>query len=164
MRAPVLSLVTSLLCLLGIVFAQELIQSGDTWTIFNAKSGTVMDLNMQDNTTVIGWALNNGPNQHWNTTWTGSHWNLQNQYTGSYLSIVGDVSDAGNGVALAGSPNPFDWDIWHDNDNDTNYRLYVPGTVFNLDLWDFGLSRNGNPITLWSAWNGTHQTWTFQKA
>ncbi|KAK7434536.1 hypothetical protein VKT23_020145 [Stygiomarasmius scandens] len=147
----------------SLVVAQELVQSGDTWTIHNAKSGTVLDLSMGDNTTVTGWSLNNGPNQHWNTTWTGSHWNIQNQFTGFFLAIAGGTSAAGNGTTLIGSPEAFDWDIWHDERNDTNYRLYVPGTHFNADLWDFGNPRIGDPVTTWAAWNGTHQTWDFQR-
>ena len=40
-------------------------------------------------------------------------------------------------------------------------RIYVPNTVQNLDLYGNGLPNWGTPITLWSAWDGLHQTWNF---
>ncbi|KIK58577.1 carbohydrate-binding module family 13 protein [Collybiopsis luxurians FD-317 M1] len=140
--------------------AEELIQSGRTFTIINAKAGTVVDLSAGDNTTSTGWTPNNGLNQRWTTLWTGHSWNFQSVITGSYLGISGT---AANGANLTVSTTPTDWDIWHDTVNVSNYRIYIPNTAQNWDLWDFGNPVAGDPITLWQATTGVHQTWTFEQ-
>jgi len=136
----------------------ELIQSGLTFTIFNVKSNTVVDLSDGDNTTVTGWASNGGPNQQWTTIWTGDSWNFQNVHSGTYLGIAGPAE---NGQNLTASSTPTSWDIWHDDVNASNYRIYIPNTIQNWDLYADGDPTSGDPITLWGAWAGIHQTWSF---
>ena len=41
-------------------------------------------------------------------------------------------------------------------------RIFVPFTRYNLDLYNYGDPIAGDPITLWSKWNGRHQTWRFE--
>lgn len=43
------------------------------------------------------------------------------------------------------------------------FRIYVPNTYENLDLWANGDPTPGDPITLWTGWNAVHQTWNFTK-
>jgi len=140
--------------------ASELIQTGLNFTIVNAKSGTVVDLSAGDNTTITGWTPNGGKNQQWTTLWNGNAWNFKSVGTGRYLGILGN---AGNGTNLTAASTPTDWDIWHDEVNATNYRIYYPNTTVNWDLFDYGDATPGDPITLWGAWSGIHQTWTFEE-
>ncbi|KAF5376012.1 hypothetical protein D9757_008834 [Collybiopsis confluens] len=139
--------------------ATELIQSGSTFTIHNVKGGTVVDLSAGDNKTITGWTANGGKNQQWNTLWAGNSWNIQSVETGFYLGFSGT---AANGTNLTVSSTPTGWDIWHDEVNATNYRIFAPNTTQNWDLFNFGSSVAGNPITLWQTWSGVHQTWNFQ--
>ncbi|GAW04592.1 carbohydrate-binding module family 13 protein [Lentinula edodes] len=136
----------------------ESIQSGSVFTIHNVKADTVVDLSAGDNTTVTGWSLNGGKNQQWTTLWSGESWNFQSVATGLYLGIVGTP---GNGTNLTVASTPTAWDIWHDTVNETNYRIFVPNTTVNWDLWGYGDATSGDPITLWGTWSGIHQTWRF---
>ncbi|KAJ3892008.1 putative mannanase [Lentinula edodes] len=138
--------------------ATELIQSGSVFTIHNVKADTVVDLSAGDNTTITGWSLNGGKNQQWTTLWSGESWNFQSVATGLYLGIVGIP---GNGTNLTVASTPTAWDIWHDTVNETNYRIFVPNTTVNWDLWGYGDATSGDPITLWGTWSGIHQTWRF---
>ncbi|KAJ3718214.1 putative mannanase [Lentinula raphanica] len=136
----------------------ELVQSGSVFTIHNVKSGTVVDLSAGDNKTITGWALNGGKNQQWETIWSGNSWNFKSVETGLYLGFTGT---AGNATNLTVASTPTGWDIWHDTVNETNYRIFAPNTTVNWDLWDYGNAVSGDPITLWGAWSGIHQTWRF---
>ena len=40
-------------------------------------------------------------------------------------------------------------------------RIFVPNTLENFELSGEGRATSGDPITLWTTWNATHQTWTF---
>ena len=111
--------------------------------------------------------------------WLGNGWSFQNAYTGSYLGVQGNVS---NGLPIVAVNSPFTWHIWRDDVNPNNFRwkstfplnirrgsylsffldrIFVPNTTQNLDLYNYGLNTSGDPIQLWSTWNGTHQTWNF---
>ncbi|KAJ3739962.1 putative mannanase [Lentinula detonsa] len=138
--------------------ATEPIQSGLVFTIHNVKADTVVDLSAGDNKTITGWSLNGGKNQQWTTIWTGESWNFQSVETGLYLGFTGT---AGNGTNLTVASTPTAWDIWHDTVNETNYRIFAPNTTVNWDLWGYGDAISGDPITLWGAWSGIHQTWRF---
>ncbi|KAE9404205.1 putative mannanase [Gymnopus androsaceus JB14] len=131
--------------------ATELIQSGLTFNIHNVKSGTVMDLSGVDNKSIIGYPLDSvgGENQKWTTLWTGEAWNFQNALTGAYLGIAGTAQDGQN---LTVSTTPTGWDIWHDTVNETNYRVFIPNTSQNWDLYADGDATPGDPITLWGEW------------
>ncbi|PPQ69130.1 hypothetical protein CVT26_003578 [Gymnopilus dilepis] len=128
---------------------------------------------------VLGWPVNgdNGSaNQHvcatlfvisfspahdrlwkWAMSWTGSAWTFQNVWTGKFLTAVG----TNDGANITATDTPFGWDIWRDENDPNTFRIFVPNTHENLDLWGNGLATPGNPITLWWTWNGLHQTWNF---
>ncbi|KAF8968472.1 ricin B-like lectin [Flammula alnicola] len=134
------------------------VNSGSTYVITNVKAGTAMDLSAGDNTSVIGWPVHGAANQQWTMNWTGKAWTFKSGSTGQYLSIVGSPADGTRVVAAAES---FEWHIWR-ADSDTNtFRIFVPFTHQNLDLYAGGNTTPGTPITLWYTWNGLHQTWKF---
>jgi len=136
------------------------VTSNSTYVISNVKSGTVIDLSLGDNRTITGWTPNGGANQKWTLYWTGNSWTFKSNYTGTYLAINGSPGD---GTSLVASTTPFQWDIWRDPNNENTFRIYVPNTYENLDLWADGDPTPGDPITLWTAWDGLHQTWNFTK-
>ncbi|TFK38583.1 ricin B-like lectin [Crucibulum laeve] len=138
----------------------ELVQSGLTFRITNAKSGTVVDLSGTDRQSVTGWPSHGGDNQKWTVNWTGSGWTLRNVWSGLYLGLNGSPAD---GTRIVGVTTPVEWHIWHDTVNNSTYRIFVPNTHFNLDLYAQGNASPGNPITLWYTWNGVHQTWKFDR-
>ncbi|KAK7030860.1 hypothetical protein VNI00_013969 [Paramarasmius palmivorus] len=137
----------------------EIVQSGQTYRIINASSGTLLDLSQDDNRSIIGWPRNDGANQRWTVTWAGDGWTFKSVSSGMYLGIA---DNAVNGVPLIAKQDPTIWHIWHDQMNNENYRVYIPNTVQNWDLYDYGSKRPGDPVTLWTAWNGVHQTWKFE--
>ncbi|KAJ7599606.1 ricin B-like lectin [Mycena floridula] len=137
----------------------ELVQSGQTYKLVNVKSSTVvMDLSGTDNRSIIGYPDQDGPNQKWTMAWTGHSWTFRSVSSGLYLNISGQPAD---GTKLVAAPEPCQWDIWHDESNHDAYRIFIPGTGFNLDLYNYGDATPGNPITLWYRWKGVHQTWKF---
>ncbi|KAJ7126415.1 ricin B-like lectin [Mycena crocata] len=138
----------------------EIVQSGLTYRIINAKAGTVMDLSGVDNKTIIGYPYHNGDNQHWTLTWTGNAWTIRSVSSGLYIGLDGAPAD---GVPLIATPTPFQFDIWHDEEDNLNYRIFVPNTKINFDLYDDGNPAPGTPITLWYRWEGIHQTWRFER-
>ncbi|KDR71604.1 hypothetical protein GALMADRAFT_102607 [Galerina marginata CBS 339.88] len=137
------------------------VNSGSTYVITNVKAGTAMDLSAGDEKSITGWPVHGGINQQWTLTWTGSAWTFRSVWTGTYLSIDGSPAD---GTRLVASSTPFNWHIWRDESNPNTFRVFVPSTHQNLDLYGHGLATPGDPITLWSTWNGLHQTWKFTQA
>ncbi|ESK84072.1 carbohydrate-binding module family 13 protein [Moniliophthora roreri MCA 2997] len=138
----------------------EVVQSGGTYRIVNASSGTLLDLSQQDNRSVIGWPRNDAPNQHWTVVWAGNGWTFQSVSSNTFLGIEATPE---NGVPLIVKQEPTIWHIWHDQINSENYRVYIPNTTQNWDLYDYGNKRPGDPVTLWTNWNGVHQTWKFER-
>jgi len=136
------------------------VASGSTYIIVNVKGGTVMDLSAGDNKTITGWVYNGGSNQHWTLNWVGNGWTFRNVNTGTYLGIQGTPAD---GLPLVAVSTPFVWDIWPDAVNATTYRIFVPNTLENWDLYDYGATNSGDPITLWTSWSGIHQTWSLRQ-
>ncbi|SJL15871.1 uncharacterized protein ARMOST_19379 [Armillaria ostoyae] len=136
------------------------VDSGSTYKIRNAKSGTVLDLSGVDNTAIIGYPDHNGANQQWTLTWTGRSWTFRSVSSNQYLGLAGA---SGNGTKLLAVAEPFEWDIWHDEIDQTTFRVFAPNTTYNFDLWNYGDSVPGDPITLWTKWNGLHQTWRFER-
>ncbi|TRM66805.1 ricin B lectin domain-containing protein [Schizophyllum amplum] len=135
------------------------INSGMSYRITNSKAGTVVDLSAMDNTSVIGWPYHSGSNQHWTLDWAGNGWHFRSLSTGKYLSLGG--ADAADGAALVGATEPFLWHIWTDDNVQGAFRIFVPNTYQNLDLYNYGNTTPGTPITTWYSWNGEHQTWRF---
>ncbi|GLB42714.1 putative carbohydrate-binding module family 13 protein [Lyophyllum shimeji] len=140
--------------------APELVQSGFTYRITNAKSGTVMDLSGLDNKTVIGYPNFNTNNQQWALQWTNIGWTFRSVSSGLYLGIDGPLAD---GTRLVAKPEPFGWHIWHDEVDSSTYRIFVPNTTLNVDLNNHGSTVPGTAITLWYRWLGIHQTWRFER-
>ncbi|KAJ7437864.1 ricin B-like lectin [Mycena galericulata] len=138
----------------------EIVQSGGTYRILNAKAETAMDLSGGDNKSIIGYPYHNGENQHWTLTWTGDSWTFRSASSGLYLGLDGPPAD---GTHLVATSTPFQFDIWHDEKNTQNYRIFVPNTSYNFDLYGDGDSTPGTPITLWYRWAGIHQTWSFER-
>ncbi|KAG6848633.1 hypothetical protein H0H93_015319 [Arthromyces matolae] len=117
----------------------EYVQSGFTYTITNAKAGTVVDLSGEDNR---------------------SRWTFQSVGSGLYIAIDGSSAD---GTRLVAQTTPFGWDIWHDATNPETYRIFIHNTTYNWDLYHNGDSAPKTPITLWYQWAGVHQTWKFTR-
>ncbi|PPQ69939.1 hypothetical protein CVT24_003689 [Panaeolus cyanescens] len=157
------------------------VESGVTYIITNVKAGTAMDLSAYDNLSgkklelidiflsqyqppshplVIGWPEHGHPNQQWTMNWTGNSWTFQAGSTGQYLAIEGAPAD---GTKVVASATPFDWHIWRDDKDPNTFRIFVPNTHQNLDLYGKGNSTPGTPITLWWTWAGRHQTWRFTR-
>jgi hypothetical protein len=42
-------------------------------------------------------------------------------------------------------------------------RICIPDTVFNVDLSNHGDAKGGTPVELWGRWEGTNQTWKFER-
>ncbi|KAK0468610.1 ricin B lectin domain-containing protein [Armillaria novae-zelandiae] len=136
------------------------VDSGSTYKIRNAKSGTILDLSGVDNTAIIGYPDHNGANQQWVLTWTGRSWTFRSVSSNQYLGLEGS---AGNGTKLLAVAQPFEWHIWHDETDQTTFRVFAPNTTYNFDLWNYGDPVPGDPITLWTKWDGLHQTWRFER-
>ncbi|KAL1686543.1 hypothetical protein GGG16DRAFT_128635 [Schizophyllum commune] len=167
---------TTLLTLLAlpIIALAASITSGQSYKITNSKGGTVVDLSAGDNTSIIGWPYHEGSNQQpsfvtdtdrlhlqWTLDWAGDGWNFRSLSTGKYISLGG--ADAANGARLVAETDPFTWHIWTDEEVEGAYRIFVPDTHQNFDLYNHGDSTPGTPITTWYTWDGEHQTWQFDE-
>ncbi|KAF9467503.1 ricin B-like lectin [Collybia nuda] len=139
--------------------SQEIVQSGQTYIITNAKSGTVVDLSGEDNKSIIGFPKHGGTNQRWTLNWTGKSWTFRSVSSEMYLGLNGSPSD---GTKLVAVTTPVEWHIWHDEVDPSTYRIFVPFTTFNMDLYAQGSAAPGTPITTWYTWKGIHQTWRFE--
>ncbi|KNZ79033.1 hypothetical protein J132_04733, partial [Termitomyces sp. J132] len=135
-------------------------QSGNVYTITNAKSGTVVDLSGRDNRSIIGFPFFNTTNQQWKLEWTSIGWTFQSVGSGHYIGIDGSQSD---GTRLVAQTTPFGWDIWHDEVDPSTYRIVVPETSFNVDLSNFGDPNNGTLVAIWGQWEALNQTWRFEQ-
>ncbi|KAJ8073625.1 hypothetical protein PM082_011903 [Marasmius tenuissimus] len=140
-------------------------QSGRTYKLINGKARNVaLDLSTQDNYTVAGWNSHDGAAQKWTIENLNGHWTFRNVGSGKYLAINGDAKD---GTPVVGSDHAFGWDLYPDNKNPSATRIFVPGAPApgqNLDLSDHGNAQGGTKVTLWTQWEGEHQTWLFQEA
>ncbi|KAK7030862.1 hypothetical protein VNI00_013972 [Paramarasmius palmivorus] len=138
------------------------IQSGRSYRIVNAKSGTLLDLSGTDGVTISGFNSNGGDNQKWYLEQSDGHWTFRCG-TGKYLGINGNVED---GTPVVGVSNPVQWDIWPDEEDSNLHRIFVPGSQnpMNIDLSDHGNSANGTKIQLWYKWEGKNQAWRFEEA
>ncbi|KAJ4485340.1 carbohydrate-binding module family 13 protein [Lentinula aciculospora] len=140
------------------------IQSGNTYKIYNGKSGTILDLSGTDGRTISGFSDNNGDNQKWLLEQgPGGHWTFRSVASGQYLGIGGPVED---GTPLVSVDEPVGWDIYPDDSDSGVFRVYVPGapTAMNIDLSDHGNPTPGTLVTLWGKWEGKNQTWRFGQA
>ncbi|KAG6898604.1 hypothetical protein C0993_005714 [Termitomyces sp. T159_Od127] len=138
------------------------IEAGNTYILVNAKSGTVLDLSGTDGYSVLGWNQHGGDNQKWELSHENNQWVFRNVGSGKYLGIAeGEIS---NNHPVHGVNDPVQWDIFPDHDDESVYRIFVPGTRFNIDLSDHGNPDNGTPVALWGKWQpGVNQTWRFEQ-
>jgi len=138
------------------------IQSGGLYKFINAKGGTVIDLSGGDNRSIIGYPETGGPNQAWVFEQTSDGpWTIRSVSSGKFLGVEGNYCD---GVQVVAVDSPFRWDIWPDEQNPGHYRFFVPNTQFVLDLADHGNPTPGTPVTLWTQWEGTNQSWSVEPA
>ncbi|MEU3353588.1 RICIN domain-containing protein [Streptomyces sp. NPDC037389] len=141
------------------------IESGRTYSLVNAKSGTCMASREEDNASIVGDDYEPGDDlMHWEAAQADSAWTLRNVATGRYLAISsGRVAD-GTLVTLADSP--VEWEIYSDEKDSSIYRVYARGqfSELNLDLEGYGNPAPGTPVRLWSKSDGTHQCWQFEEA
>ncbi|THH15412.1 hypothetical protein EW146_g5051 [Bondarzewia mesenterica] len=138
------------------------IERGATYSLVNVKSGTALDLSGADGRSIIGYGFHGHGNQQWVLEQpNGSEWTFRSVETGKYLDIDGEP---GNGTLIVASDYPREWDIWPDEQDDSVYRIFIHNTSYNVDLSDHGNPNPGTPVTLWSKWEGTNQTWRFERA
>lgn len=55
----------------------------------------------------------------WVLTWTGRSWTFRSVSSSQYLGLAGA---SGNGTKLLAVAEPFEWDIWHDEIDQTTFR------------------------------------------
>lgn len=136
------------------------IQEGATYTLINVKSQTALDLSGGDGKSIIGFGFHGQGNQQWVLSKGSSGgWVFRSVATGKYLDIEGA---AGDGTPVIASNCSREWDIWPDEENSNAFRVFIPGTSFNVDMSDHGNSTPGTPVTLWGKWKGINQTWEFK--
>ncbi|KIY67247.1 carbohydrate-binding module family 13 protein [Cylindrobasidium torrendii FP15055 ss-10] len=144
--------------------------SGNAYHILNLKAGTAVDLSGADNKSIIGYPEHDGANQQWIVEWDENAWTLHNVRSPEvYIGLGGDID---NGTRLVGAEegaNGTKWHIYHEETytgepgpgGAVPLKVFAANTSYAVDLYGHGLSTPGNPITLWSNWNATHQDWWF---
>ncbi|CAA7264512.1 unnamed protein product [Cyclocybe aegerita] len=137
-------------------------EKGARYIITNVKGGTAIDLDGTNNRDIIGYPKHGGPNQQWELVSVDNHddWYLKNVRSGTYIGFDGQHFD---GTKLISKSEPFTWRILPDEKDCSVYRIFVPWTNMNLDLSNHGDSKPCTPISLWGKWEGTNQTWRFEK-
>ncbi|KAG2003350.1 hypothetical protein CC2G_003959 [Coprinopsis cinerea AmutBmut pab1-1] len=133
------------------------------YRVINVKGGTALDLDINNNSTVHGWAFHGGDNQLWDFEHIGDNiWTICNANTGGYLAIVNGI--AGDGVKAVSWADPFEWAVWPDENDGSVWRIGVPDTAFHLDLSDHGNSADGTAVQVWNASDGRNQCWVVEEA
>ncbi|KAF7986859.1 hypothetical protein HWV62_12586 [Athelia sp. TMB] len=132
------------------------LQSGQIYKFTNVVGETVIDLSGGDNRSIIGYGDHNGPNQRWIFDKTDSGWTIKSAGSGQFLGLDREPE---NGVQVVAIGTPFSWEIKEDSEDKSVYRVFVPGTKYNLDLADHGNKTPGTPVTVWGHWHGKNQTW-----
>jgi len=97
----------------------------------------------------------------WRVNQLGGSWTLQNVATGKFLGVEGNPH---NGAKLVGQDEPKGWDIWPDERDPSDHRLFIHDTRFNIDLSDHGNPTPGTPVQLWEKTPGQGQRWIFTPA
>ncbi|KAK6355398.1 hypothetical protein TWF696_004503 [Orbilia brochopaga] len=147
------------------------LNEGGMYRLINVEGGTVLDLSKTDDISIVGWENNEGENQKWVLGKNSNgQWIFKNAERPIYLGVTafGGVSTFQDGTRLAGSVEPFGWDIWPDDDNPIYFRIGNPGGQkpdLTVDLAN-GKHKNGTPILLWtkkpSSDKKKNQMWIFQ--
>ncbi|PIL34508.1 hypothetical protein GSI_03285 [Ganoderma sinense ZZ0214-1] len=137
-----------------------MVESNKTYKIVSAKTGTVLDLSISDdNKSLIGDDWQGSEKQKWHLVQEDEAWIIKNVSTGRYLGIEGV---AANNLSVVATYKRFRWDIWPDEDDSSTYRLFVPNTHFNVDLFG-GNAAPGTRVIVWEMWHpGQNQTWRFE--
>ncbi|PPQ72685.1 hypothetical protein CVT24_012663 [Panaeolus cyanescens] len=131
------------------------VRSDTKYFIRNVKGGTVIDLSGADNESIIGYPLNGGSNQKWETEQVDGGWYIRNHKDGRFLALNGTPRD---GLSVVVRDEPFLWHIWGDEEVENGVRICVPDTRMNIDLTDYGSEKPGTPIAIWGRWNANNQS------
>jgi len=131
-------------------------QSGQIYRLTNVVGETVIDLSGGDNKSIIGYGDHNGPNQRWIFDQTDSGFTIKSAGSGQFLGLEQQPEV---GVPVVATGTPFSWHIQPDKEDPSVFRVFVPGTEYNLDLNGHGSSTPGTPITIRKHWHGKNQTW-----
>ncbi|KAF3904991.1 hypothetical protein AA313_de0201826 [Arthrobotrys entomopaga] len=101
------------------------LNEGGKYRLINVHGGTVLDLSKTDEISILGWQNNEGDNQKWILGKNDDgQWTFKNVDRPLYLGVpaFGGVSNLKDGTPLAGSIEPFGWDIWPDDENPVYFR------------------------------------------
>ncbi|KAG6907730.1 hypothetical protein DXG01_007588 [Tephrocybe rancida] len=137
------------------------VEAGNRYVLVNVKSETALDLSGTDGSSILGW------NQHDRIQWELKHYEGTNQWTfrnvgsGKFLGLA--EQHLRDDVPLRAVEHPVPWDISRDDRDQSVYRIFVPGTPFNVDLTNNGDSNNGTLVAIWGKWEGVNQTWRFHQ-
>eukprot|EP00914_Ancora_sagittata_P003803 GHVO01008196.1.p1 GENE.GHVO01008196.1~~GHVO01008196.1.p1 ORF type:complete len:141 (+),score=5.18 GHVO01008196.1:27-449(+) len=138
------------------------LQSGNTYTIVNAKSRTAIDLSGGDGKSIIGFDYHGQGNQQWRFEQRGdARWVIRSVSSGKSLDFEGEAHD---GAPVIATSSEREWDIWPEQSVQDGFRIFVPGTKQNIDLSDHGNPAPGTPVTLWYTWEGLNQVWLVRRA
>ncbi|GJJ09903.1 hypothetical protein Clacol_004127 [Clathrus columnatus] len=112
---------------------------------------------------VTGYRWHGGANQRWTLKQHKNNlWTICNTADKKYLGIQGGLYK--DGTSVVGMTDPVYWDIKRDTKDRAKYRIFVPGTGFNLDLAGGGDSKPGTNIQIWGKWTpGVNQMWKLRE-
>ncbi|KAF9511467.1 carbohydrate-binding module family 13 protein [Hydnum rufescens UP504] len=134
------------------------VRLGSTHVVVNANTGYALDLDTNNNKSVIAVPVNNKSNQQWTLEDAGDGYvRIKNKHgSGKYLSIGGDTQD---GAHLICSPHQQTWRIIGDTEKPNHLRIFFSGTQFVVD----GLySEPGYPVNIYKNNGGQRQAWIFE--
>lgn len=136
------------------------IQEQRTYKIINVRSDTVLDLSGTDGHSISGWNDNGGDNQKWTLGRLDNQWTFRNRGNGRYLGL--NSNELQDGTRLQGVDQEFGWNVFHDERDNSAFRIFVPGSTLNIDL-NQGKIDNGTTVHIWSQWETQQQTWRFEE-
>ncbi|PIL28081.1 hypothetical protein GSI_09835 [Ganoderma sinense ZZ0214-1] len=137
-----------------------MIASNRTYKLVNVAAGNVLDLSGSNNSLVVGGDWHAGDNQKWHVDEVNGGWMLRNIATGLYLGINGDAKDLAPAAMVA---EVFHWNIVPYESDSSAFRLFVPNTSYNLDLYG-GEAKPGTPVIIYTKHvPGDNQAWRFEE-
>ncbi|CAE7154556.1 unnamed protein product [Rhizoctonia solani] len=127
------------------------------YRIFNALTGTAIQVSDYDSAKLVTWEPHNGKNQQWLLQRAGDGYQLQNRRYSTYLAI----SSTENNALVYASRYPATWVFLKSNGN---YLIQFADSNRVLDLYN-GLGHNGNEIHIWNldGNNMGHRTWRLER-
>jgi len=86
-------------------------------------------------TIVIGYPWHSGDNQRWVFTWVGAAWTIRSVASGLYIGISTPTTEAAtNGTLLVATEVPFNWHIWHDENDEESFRYNFFSLLSNVGM------------------------------